>query len=259
MPFNIVTHRTASQIMDDCARLLSLTPSPDPIGSVDSNFTLMRVALNNALAELLTEYEWPFLLREGEIEVYTTLPPDPSGAIEESYDFPDDFWRFVDQTQWNQAMRFPAVGPVSPQAWMTYLVFPISANFTLTWQVRDGKIWFLNPPNGPPGQMFRFMYVSQAYVRDGDDATLYKNFVDKNTDTILFDPLITLYLLRLKWLELKEFDTSKAAQDFNRVLEQRKGIERGAAILNMSAGYRGYPYIGIGNLPDASLYGMRQS
>lgn len=259
MPFAIVKNQTAAQLMQDAARLLSLPVPIDPMGSTDPNFTLMRTALNNALQELLTEYEWPFLTKEGEIEVYTVLPPDPASSTEQPYPFPEDFFRFIDQTQWNQAMRFPAVGPVAPQAWMTYRVFPISANFTLTWMVRDGQIWFLNPPNGPPGQMFRFMYVSQAFVVDGDDPTLLKNFVAKNSDTVLFDPLITLYLLRLKWLELKEFATDAAAQDFNRVFSQRAGIEKGAAILDMSGGgSRGYPYLSVGNLPLASLYGMRQ-
>jgi hypothetical protein len=40
--------------------------------------------------------------------------------------------------------------------------------------------------------------------------------------------------------------------------DSRVGAERGANILNLAGNRGGYPYIGIGNLPDASLYGMRQ-
>src|SRR6187399_3206394 len=86
----------------------------------------------------------------GEIDVFSAVPPTTE-ATETAFPLPEDFYRFIDQTQWNGAMRFPAVGPVAPQGWMTYRVFPISANFTLTWQVRQNQIWFLNP-GPPPGQ-----------------------------------------------------------------------------------------------------------
>jgi len=238
--------------------LLSLQKVPSATASTDPLIALMIEQANIAIAELFTQYEWPELTKEGTIEVFTNDPPNPSYANEVSYDLPEDFFRFIDQTQWNASMRFPAVGPVAPQGWMTYLVFPISANFTLTWQVRGGKIWFLNPPS-PPGQTFRFMYYSGATVRDADDQNLYKNLATKNGDAFLLDGLLVTLLTRMKWLEAKGFDSSAAARDFATAWDARAGAKKGANILNMAGQRGGYPYIGIGNLPDASLYGMRQN
>ena len=148
-------------------------------------------------------------------------------------------------------MRFPAMGPMSPQGWMAYLVFPISANFTLTWQVREGKIWFLNPP-APPGQNFRFMYMSSAIVRDGDDPNLYKNVADKNADVFLLDSLLITLLTQLKWLEAKGFDSSSAARDFSTAYDSRAGASAGAPILNMAGGRGAVPLLGAHNFPDTN-------
>lgn len=258
MPFQMTEIATLQSVVDSCCKLLSLTPVASATASTDPAIRLMVECANLASAEMLTQYEWAELTRVGEITVLTTDPPNPSYATEKSYDLPADFYRFIDQTQWNAAMRFPAVGPVSPQGWMTYLVFPISANFTLTWQVRDGKIWFLNPP-ASPGQLFRFMYLSGATVRDADDVNLFKNVATKNGDVFLLDGLLVTLLTRFKWLEAKGFDSSAASRDFATAWDTRVGAKKGANILNMGGQRHGYPYIGIGNLPEASLYGMRQN
>jgi hypothetical protein len=259
MAFTLTSDASMKSLMNSVCSLLSLPQQVDPAGSQDPNMVLMRTALNLANLELMNSFDWPTLIKMGEITVVNTgaTPPATGQAIEVSFPLPADFFRFIDQTQWNGAMRFPAVGPVSPQGWMTYMVFPVSANFTLTWQIREGKIWFLNPPPAP-GQAFRFMYLSRALVQDGSEPTNYSNVATKNDDIIQLDPLVVALLTRVKWLEAKGFDASAANKDFVMAYDSRVGAERGANILNL-AGNRGtYPYLGIGNLPDASLYGMRQ-
>jgi hypothetical protein len=249
--------QTLSSVIGTACAITSLPVPADPAGSADPNIVLMKTASNLASLELLNMYEWPTMTKMGEIDVFTTVPPDPSQATETAFNLPQDFYRFIDQTQWNGAMRFPAVGPVSPQGWMTYMVFPISANFTLTWQIREGQIYFLNAP-AAPGQQFRFMYLSRALVRDADDPTLYKNIASKNGDTFLLDGVLMTLLTVVKWMEAKGFDTSAAVRNFMVAYDSRVGAQKGANILNMAGGRHDYPYIGIGNLPEASLYGMRQ-
>jgi hypothetical protein len=257
MAYQITDTATLQNVVNTCCVLLSLRKVPSATDSTDPSIALLVEQANLAAAELFTQYEWPELVKTAELQVLTTDPPNPGYGTEKSYDLPADFFRFIDQTQWNASMRFPAVGPVAPQGWMTYLVFPISANFTLTWQVREGKIWFLNPP-ASPGQTFRYMYLSNATVRDADDLNLYKNVASKNGDTFLLDGLLITLLTRMKWLEAKGFDSSAAARDFATAWDGRVGAKKGANILNMAGQRHGYPYIGIGNLPEASLYGMRQ-
>jgi len=258
MPYQMTDFSTLANVIQTVCSLLSLPSPADPAGSTDSNVGLMKTAANMASLEMLNAYEWSQLTKMGEIIVETAVPPSPGEATETAFPLPEDFYRFIDQTQWNGAMRFPAVGPVAPQGWMTYMVFPISANFTLTWQIRQRQIYFLNAP-APPGQPFRFMYLSRALVRDADDPTLYKNVASKNGDIFQLDGILMSLLTRIKWLEAKGFDSAAAVRDFLLAFDSRIGAEKGANILNMAGGRHDYPYIGIGNLPEASLYGMRQN
>lgn len=254
--YQMTNDQTLQSVVDAVCSLLSLPIPVDAAGSSDPNITLMKTCANLASLEMLNTYEWSTLTKMASIDVFSVLPPDPQQATETAFDLPQDFYRFIDQTQWNGAMRFPAVGPVSPQGWMTYMVFPISANFTLTWQVREGKIWFLNAP-AVPGQQFRFMYLSRALVRDADDPDLYKNIATKNGDQFVLDGILMTLMTRIKWLEAKGFDASSAVRDFMLAFDSRVGAQKGANILNLAGNRGGYPYIGIGNLPEASLYGMR--
>ena len=257
MPFQMTNEQSLATVIQTCCALLSLPQPVSPASSTDPNIVLMKTAANMASLEMLNAYEWATLTKMGEIDVFSAVPPTTE-ATETAFDLPGDFYRFIDQTQWNASMRFPAVGPVSPQGWMTYRVFPISANFTLTWQMRQRQLWFLNPP-APPGQTFKFMYLSQALVQDADNPDLYKNVATKAGDTFQLDGILMTLLTRMKWLEARGFDSSAAVRDFLLAFDSRIGAEKGANILNMAGGRHDYPYIGIGNLPEASLYGMRQS
>ena len=256
--YSMTNFATFQTLLQQVCAMLNLAVPADPVGSTDPNLIMMRTAANLSSLEMLNAYEWSQLTKMGEITVEAPPPVTPGEAVEVGFPLPGDFYRFIDQTQWNDSMRFPAVGPVAPQGWMTYMVFPISANFTLTWQIRQNQIYFLNPPP-PPGQGFRFMYLSQALVQDADNPDLYKNVATKAGDTFQLDGILMTLLTRMKWLEARGFDSATALRDFILAFDSRIGAEKGANILNMAGGRHDYPYIGIGNLPEASLYGMRQS
>ena len=160
----------------------------------------------------------------------------------------EDFYEFVDQTQWNSTMRWPAIGPISPQMWQNLLIRPVLPTLSFYWQVRDNKLYILSPPTS--AQTLTFFYQSVAWVRDQDNSDLYKNRATKNGDVILLDSfLVTLYS-RAKWLEMKGLDSSAAMRDFQVNYENRKGNEKGAPVLTMVRDYR-YPLIQpMTNTPD---------
>ena len=98
-------------------------------------------------------------------------------------------------------------------------------------------------------------YMSQAWVQDQDDPTLYKNRITKNGDKALLDAtLITLYT-RVKWLEMKGLDSAAAMRDFQLTYDNRRGSEKGAPVLSMARDFR-YPYIQpLVNTPDTGYGG----
>jgi hypothetical protein len=248
MSFEIVNQATLQQVVQLACQMVGYPVPPSPATSSDPKIQQMIAAANQASRELFTQYEWPELIEQGLIDVFYDLPDQK----EKGFDLPTDFFRYIDQTQWNGAMRLPAHGPVTPQGWMAYLVMPITSIFTLTWQMREGKVWFLNPP-APPGNPFRFMYYSNALVIDGDVPTTLKNFAAKNDDIFRLDGNLITLLARAKWLGWNGFDTANAQREYNTAYDTRVGATKGAPILS-AVRFGGLHLINAANVP-ATGYG----
>lgn len=237
----------ATMVASICARASYPIPN-NPTSSQDPKIKQMIFACNQANTELWNSYEWPEQITQGTIDVFFDVPDQK----EKGFALPVDFFRFIDQTQWNGAMRLPAKGPITPQGWMAYLVMPITSIFTLTWQTRGNEVWFLNPP-APPGMPFRFMYYSKATVIDGEDSTLFKNVASKNTDTFRLDPVLISALATWRWLEWNGFDSAAAARDYTALYDSRVGAMKGAPILS-AVRFGGIHLINAANVP-ATGYG----
>jgi hypothetical protein len=97
-------------------------------------------------------------------------------------------------------------------------------------------------------------YISQGYIQDQDDATLFKNFADKNGDLFLIDQYLIYYLAKAKWLEVKGFDSAAAMRDFQVSFEQRFTQDQGAPVLSL-INRTGYRYLDYWNIPDTN-YGV---
>lgn len=248
MSLLIVSEATLQSAVQTIAQQVSYPVPSNPAASTDPKIIQMIAAVNSANAELFSVYQWEELITEAAIDVFYDVPDQK----EKGFDLPADFFGYVDQTQWNGAMRLPAYGPVSPQGWMAYLVMPITSIFTLTWQMRGGQVWFLNPP-APPGMPFRFMYYSRGTVIDADNPDEVKNVATKNGDTFKLDGLLVTNLGRQKWLEWNGFDSSAAARDYSVLYDARVGASKGAPVLS-AVRFGGLHLINAANVP-ATGYG----
>lgn len=244
MAYQIVNDTSLAAIVQNVAALVSYPTPSDPAGSTDPAVQQMVQAVNLAGIDLYSLYDWQELTKQHSI----TIEADSPGQTQKAFSLPEDFYEFVDQTQWNSTMRWPAIGPVSPQMWQNLLIRPVLPTLSFYWQVRDNKLYILSPPTS--AQTLTFFYQSVAWVRDQDNPDLYKNRATKNGDVILLDSfLVTLYA-RAKWLEMKGLDSSAAMRDFQVNYENRKGNEKGAPVLTMARDYM-YPYIQpLTNTPD---------
>ena len=248
MPYQIVNDSTLSAIVQNVAQLVSFPTPADPAGDTDPAVVQMVQSVNLAGIDLLSMHDWQELTKTHSISIQAS----PPGVAEQAFALPEDFYEFLDQTQWNSTMQWPAVGPVSPQAWQELLVRQTLPTLSFYWQVRGGQLYILAPPTA--AQTLTFFYQSFAWVRDQDAATTYKNRATKNGDTILLDPYLVTLLARVKWLEMKGLDSAAAMRDFQVNFENRKGNEKGAVVLSM-ARMRRSPYITAFNAPDTG-YGV---
>ena len=244
MPFLIDVQTTLAEGVTTMCKLLGQSVPADPAGSNDSSIQQMNAALNQAASELYAIRDW----QELRVQLELNIVADFAGQKEKAFTLPDDYGRFVDVTQWSPQQQWPAIGPISPQGWIRYLVNNWTPVTSLYWQVRNDQLWILTPPYPTPMQ-FTAYYISRGYIIDQDDPTLFKNVATKNGDTFLLDGQLMVLLGRLKWLEYKGFDTSSAARDYQTQYDSRAGSDEGAAVYNLS-GVSGTPLISGGNVPN---------
>lgn len=244
MAYQIIDDSTLSAIVQNVAALVGFPTPADPAGDTDPAVQQMVQSVNLAGIDLLSIADWQELTKTHSISIVADSP----GQNEKAFDLPEDFYSFLDQTQWNSTMQWPAIGPVSPQMWQQLLIRQTLPTLSFYWQVRDNKLYILSPPTS--AQTLTFYYQSVAWVRDQDNSDLYKNRATKNGDVILLDSYLTTLLARVKWLEIKGLDSSSAMRDFQVNYENRKGNEKGANVLSMARMNR-FPYIQpLSNTPD---------
>jgi len=244
MAFQLVDDSSLSAIVQNVAQLVGYPSPSDPAGDTDPAVAQMVQAVNTAGIDLLSMYDWQELTKPYSISIIADSP----GQTEKAFALPDDFYEFTDQTQWNSTNQLPALGPISPQMWQQLLIRTALPTLSFYWQVRDNQLYVLAPPSTT--ETLTFFYQSIAWVRDADDATLYKNRVSKNGDTVLIDSYLVTMLARTKWLEMKGLDSGAAMRDFQIAYENRKGNERGAPVLTMVRDYR-FPFLQpMTNTPD---------
>ena len=238
MPVQITRFNFAQSINFVCS-LVGYPISADPAGSTDIKHGQMRAAVTEACAELLALREWQDLTYAGSIPIVG----DMAGQQAKAFDLPDDFYRFIDQTQWNaQSLSAMLGGPASAQSWARFSAvgYPMSSSF---WQVRGDKLWVMSPPYPTP-QPFNFFYISRAQIIDEVDPTIRKNSVSKNGDTFILDAYLIALLARKKWLEWNGMASDAATTDFNTAFASRAGSDKGAPILSLSFTPEGAALIG---------------
>lgn len=249
MAYQIINENSLEAIVQNVAAMVSYPVPADPAGSQDPAVIQMVQAVNMAGIELLSMYDWQELVK------YYTLPilATPPNVREQSFALPDDFYDWVDQTNWNATTQFPSLGPVSPQMWQQLLIRTTLPTLSFYWMVRENRLFVLAPPNTT--QNMKFFYLSAGWVIDGDDPELLKNRMTKNNDKARLDAPMLTYYARVKWLEMKGLDSSAAMRDFHVMYENRKAAKKGATVLSMARDFR-IPYIQpLTNTPDTGYGG----
>lgn len=238
----------AETIINRVAAECGVQPVNDPFGTNDPTFVQLRFLLNTAGEQLLQEYPWEILQKE---ESFITTDTD-SG----NYDLPEDFSYMIDQTGWERSQNVPLGGPLSPQDW-SYLLGRDLVNHTIYASFRLTEGLFKLFPQPPPENLdINYEYISKNWVIDGTNPDILKDAVIIGADIPMYDKTLITRYLKMKFLEAKGFDSTKAQDDFYQTFSFLTGKDKGAGILNAGRGGRGYPYLdGYRNVPDTG-YGL---
>lgn len=235
---------TANDILNRVAAEVGIDPVPDPYASTNQAFKQMTYLLNIAGEELNQLYPWEEMNQEHQI---TTLGTD-SG----NYPLPSDFLYMLNQTGWERSENVPLFGPLSGQDWQYLLGRDlVSQTIYASFRMKQGQFSiFPQPP--PDGLDIHFEYQSRNWVSDSTTGfTSNKAEVTVGADVPRFDKTLISRYLKVKFLEAKGFDTTKAQSDLNQMFEAINSHDKGARILSAGNTGAGFPYLDTyRNSPD---------
>jgi len=240
---------TINDIVNQVAVETGLEPVVDVFASGDFVFTQLTHLVTTCTQELMEMFDWQILVREHQIITQVGESGD--------YDLPTDFGYMIPQTGWERNENVPLRGPLSAQEW-TYLLGHALASSTIyaSFRYDQNKLRIL--PNDPvtPDLSINFEYISRNVIQlAGSAPTQYTDKAENPGDVVLFPPHLIKRMLRMKFLDVKGFDSQKATDDFWQALQSWQGKDNTAAVLNASRSRYGAPYIGYGNIPSSG-YGL---
>jgi hypothetical protein len=237
---------TANEIINRAAIEVGLLTNTDPVASTEDTYIQLTGLLTAAGQELVEMNAWQTLRS---VFSFTTADGD-SGE----YDLPDDFAYMIDQTGWDTSNTVPIGGPLSPQVW-SYLEGRdlVSQSIYASFRVMDNTFnLFPQPP--PVGMAVRFEYINRNWVQEAGDGDR-RDTIGTGSDIVLYEAILIVKFLKMKWYQAKGFPSEAAAMDFDNMFTGRVGRDKGAPVLNAGGGSRGLPYLNGWNVPDTRYGG----
>jgi hypothetical protein len=235
---------TAGEIINRAAVEVGLTRVADPFSTTNEGFTQMTGLLNAAGLELAQLFQWEALTKEFEFNTTTDVTAGYA-------DLPDDYDRLIQQTGWDLDNDVPIIGPLSAQQWAYVKGRDLAANtIYVSYRINNARIEVY--PDPPPADVdVSFRYISRDWATDSAGTTAL-DYCTQNSDIVLLDPLLMQKFLKAKYLEAKAMPTAGAARlEFDNMLQNRLGSDKGGQILNGGSPIGRYPYLNaFFNTPD---------
>ena len=161
------------------------------------------------------------------------------------YDLPPDYETITDRTQWDKTKHWEMLGPEDAQQWQWLKSGYISTGPRVRWRILGQyfNIW----PMMNTQEYLGYEYRSKGWAESSSGAV--KNSFTADTDTTIFDDQIMILGTKLRYWQIKGFDTKSLQQEYDRYLSVAKANDKGAPNLSF-APYPSKVLIGYANIPD---------
>lgn len=161
------------------------------------------------------------------------------------YDLPPDFETITDNTHWDKTKHWQMLGPEDAQQWQWLKSGYISTGPRIRWRILGNQFQIWPPYNTK--EYLGFEYRSRGWARSATGQV--KNSFTADNDTTIFDDRVMVLYTKLKYFQIKSFDTTALTQDYIRYLNIAKANDKGSANLSF-APYPTKVLIGYANIPD---------
>ena len=177
-----------------------------------------------------------------------TATQDSTGQVyfcKTKYDLPPDFFTITDRTHWDKSKHWEMLGPEDAQQWQWLKSGYISTGPRIRWRIMDNMFQTWPPMNTQ--EYLGFEYRSKGWARSSTGTV--QNSMTADSDTSLFPDRIMVLGTKLKFFQIKNFDTTALLQDYNRYLSVAKADDKGSPNLSF-APQPSKVLIGWANIPD---------
>lgn len=164
------------------------------------------------------------------------------------YDLPPDFETITDNTHWDKTKHWQMLGPEDAQQWQWLKSGYISTGPRIRWRILGNQFQIWPPYNTQ--EYLGFEYRSRGWARSSTGQV--KNSFTADNDTTIFDDRVMVLYTKLKYFQIKSFDTTALTQDYVRYLNIAKANDKGSANLSF-APYPTKVLIGYANIPDTGF------
>lgn len=234
---------TTLQVLNQISGELGLTRTASVSGLVEVQAIQLLALLNSSGNELMLYYPWEQFHKEW---VFNTV------LDQGDYDLPSDWNYAVDQTQWDRSNHWPLLGPKSAQewAWLKGGLLSVAPRLRFRIQENKFKLWPVPSDHDTP-QPYRIAqeYICRNWVIGVNDVPA--DMATADGDILMYDPWLLIKFIKMKFYELKGFDTSSVQADFMRIFNALTGKDTGAPILSLAPRPMSQ-FIGPWSVPDGS-------
>ena len=162
-----------------------------------------------------------------------------------AYDLPNDFETITNRTMWDKSKHWEMLGAEDAQQWQWLKSGYISTGPRVRWRILDNQfcIW----PIMNTQEYLGWEYRSKGWARSATGVV--QNSFTADSDTTVLDDRIMVLATKLKYFQVKSFDTTALMQDYQRYLSVAKANDKGAPNLSF-APQPSRVLIGYANIPD---------
>lgn len=166
------------------------------------------------------------------------------------YPAPTDYDRKIDRTDWDKSRHWEMNGPLTAQQWEWLISGYISTGPRVQYRIFGNYlvIW----PMMSTAEVLGFEYITSLWAADSTGAPKAAFTVD--TDTCVFPDRLMVLALKLKFWQIKGFDSTAFARDYEMELNISKANDAGSQTLSFAPRVATV-LIGWDNIPDSG-YGQ---
>lgn len=191
-------------------------------------------------------------------QVTLTQTPTAAGTAasiffaQTKYSLPSDYDHLISRTDWDKSKHWEMLGPETSQQWQYLKSGYIATGPRIRFRILGNyfQVW---PPLST-GEYLGFEYVSKNWVTATGGTAPTKTSFTADDDTCVFRDRLMVLGTKLKYFELKGFDTTSFYRDYIKALDVAKAQDKDAPTLSMSPRLADV-LIGWENIPDSN-YGQ---